>query len=233
MGSLAVVVVLTAPATSAWGAPNPPSDIRLGALPAACARAGDGAVCETASVKALDAARAKLGLGPYALPADFVRLSPAQQWLILADLDRLAYSLRPITGLSAALDPIARQGAAGRADPNPWPLLMRLRGQSQLGYASNWAGGQRNALLAYYGWMYDDGYGSGNVDCRPPVSLGCWGHRQNILAFGHAASLSMGGAAIRGAASYALTVVETSKPPWAYAYTWAAAMADGAGAKKR
>ena len=146
----------------------------------------------------------------------------------LANLDRLAYALRPITGLSAALDAIARQGAAARADPNPWPLLMSLRGQSQIGYASNWAGGQRNALLAYYGWMYDDGYGSGNIDCRSPSAPGCWGHRQAILAFAHAASLSMGAAAVRAAASYALTVVETSRPAWPYSYTWAAAMADGA-----
>jgi hypothetical protein len=230
---MCTLAVLAALAQSAWGAPNPPGDIRLSALPRACERAPTGAACEAASVRALDAARAKLALGPYLLPADFLRLAPARQWLILANLDRAAYSLRPITGLSATLNAIARRGAAARADPDPWPLLMSLHGQSQIGFASNWAGGQPNALVAYYGWMYDDGYGSGNLDCRTPSAPGCWGHRQNILAFSHAASLSMGAAAIRGAVSYALTVVESSRTAWPYSYTWAAAMADGAGAKQR
>ncbi len=227
-----VVAALVALAPSAAGAPNPAANIRIGALPAACERAPSGAVCEAAAIRALDAARAKLGLGRYLLPVDFVRLAAARQWLILADLDRIAYSLRPIAGLSAALNAIARQGARARRDPDPRPLLMSLHGQHQLGFASNWAGGQANALLAYYGWMYDDGYGSDNLDCRRPSAPGCWGHRQDILAFGQAARVSMGAAVIRGSASYALTIVETSTVVWPYTYTWAAAMADGAGAKE-
>jgi hypothetical protein len=227
-----VLALPVAFAASATGAPNPASNIRLGALPRICERAPSGAACETASIRALDAARAKLGLGPYLLPADFVRLAPARQWLILADLDRIAYSLRPIGGLSAALNSIARRGATQRADPDPGPLLMSLHGQSRLGFASNWAGGQPNALVAYYGWMYDDGYGSGNLDCRTPSAPGCWGHRQDVLSFPQAGRLSMGAAAIRGARSYALTVIETSTAVWPYSYTWVAAMADGAGVRR-
>jgi hypothetical protein len=225
-----VVAALVALAPSAAGAPNPAANIRLGALPAACERAPSGAVCETASIRALDGARAKLGLRPYRLPLDFVRLAPARQWLILANLDRIAYSLRPIVGVSAALNAVARQGARARRDPDPGALLMSLHGQHQLGFASNWAGGQANALLAYYGWMYDDGYGSNNLDCRSPSAPGCWGHRQDILAFGQATTVSMGAAAIRSSASYALTIVETSTAVWPYGYTWTVAMADGAGA---
>ena len=227
-----VLALVTALAASASAAPNPPGNIRLGSLPRSCDRAPAGAACETASVRALDAARARLGLGPYLLPADFVALAPARQWLILANLDRLAYSLRPIDGLSAVLNAIARRGAAGRQDPDPEPLLMSLHGQSRIGFASNWAGGQPNALVAYYGWMYDDGYGSGNLDCRTPSAPGCWGHRQDILAFPHAGRLSMGAATVRGAASYALTIVETSTAVWPYSYTWAAAIADGAGVRR-
>jgi hypothetical protein len=205
-------------APGASAAPNPPSNLRLGALPASCGRAPTGTACETASVRALDAARAKLGLGPYLLPGDFVRLAPARQWLILANLDRIAYSLRPIGGLSTALNSIARQGASARGDPDPRPLLMGLHGQSRIGFASNWAGGQPNALVAYYGWMYDDGYRSGNLACATPSASGCWGHRHDIFAFPHAAVLTMGAAAIhpgRGSqASYALTIVETSTHVW-------------------
>jgi hypothetical protein len=227
-----VVAALVALAATATAAPNPAANIRLGALPAACERAPSGAVCEAAAIRALDAARAKLGLGRYLLPVDFVRLAAARQWLILADLDRIAYSLRPIAGLSAVLNAIARQGARARRDPDPSPLLTSLHGQHQLGFASNWAGGQANALLAYYGWMYDDGYGSHNLDCRSPSAPGCWGHRQDILAFGQAARVSMGAAVIRGSASYALTIVETSTAVWPYTYTWSAAMADGADATR-
>jgi hypothetical protein len=227
-----VLALVTLFAASASAAPNPPGNIRLGALPRSCERAPTGAACEPASIRALDTARARLGLGPYLLPADFIALAPARQWLILANLDRIAYSLRPIDGLSAVLNAIARRGAAGRRDPDPGPLLMSLHGQSRIGFASNWAGGQPNALVAYYGWMYDDGYGSGNLDCRTPSAPGCWGHRQDILAFPQAGRLSMGASSLRGIASYALTVVETSTAVWPYSYTWSAALADGAGVRR-
>jgi hypothetical protein len=229
----AVVVVSLAAATAiALGAANPAANIPLGALPAACERAPVGARCENASIRALDAARAKLGLGPYLLGRGFVSLAPARQYLILANLDRVAYSLPPIAGLSGALDTVAEQGATARADPNPWPLLLALHNQRMLGFASNWAGGQPNALLAYYGWMYDDGYRSGNLDCPSPSAAGCWGHRQDILhAFPKGAKLSMGAAVVRRARSYALTIVETSTVPWRYVYTWAQAKANGAGTR--
>ncbi len=29
--------------------------------------------------------------------------------------------------------------------------------------------------------MYDDGLGSGNLDCKKGHEQGCWGHRNNIL----------------------------------------------------
>jgi len=114
-----VLVLLAAFASSASAAPNPAGNIRLGPLPPSCERAPTGAACETAAVRALDTARARLGLGPYLLPADFVGLAPARQWLILANLDRIAYSLRPIGGLSVVLDSIARRGASAREDPDP------------------------------------------------------------------------------------------------------------------
>ena len=177
-------------------------------------------MCERAVVAALDHARHRMGLGAYRLPARFIAMAPARQWLILANLDRIAYSLPTIAGTAAALDAVARQGAAGRVDPNPWPLLSALQGQAEIGYASNWAGGQPNALLAYYFWMYDDGYGSGNIDCPTPTASGCWGHRHDVLAFPQAAALTMGAAALGRAQSYALTIVETSTPVWPYVYRW-------------
>ena len=66
--------------------------------------------------------------------------------------------------------------------------------------------------------MYADGHGDGNIDCHSPSDPGCWGHRRNILAFPAAPALTMGAAALTRARSYALTIVETSTPPWPYAY---------------
>jgi hypothetical protein len=39
-----------------------------------------------------------------------------------------------------------------------------------------------------------------------------------VLAFPHATALTLGTAALKASASYALTIVETTTPPWPYAY---------------
>ena len=220
-GSVGAALAYACVAAAASGAaPNPTADIPLGPLPGVCSSAGPGATCERAVVRALDRARRRMGLSTYKLPAGFTGLAAGHQWLILANLDRIAYSLPPIAGTAAVLDRVARQGAAAHTDPNPWPLLTALHGQARIGFGSNWAGGQPNALIAYYYWVYDDGYGSGNVDCPSPTAPGCWGHRRNILGFPHAQALTMGAAALGRLSSYALTIVETSTPVWPYAYRW-------------
>jgi hypothetical protein len=215
----AALVLLAAPAALATPA-DPPANIPLRGLPAACATAGGGAACERAAIRGLDRAHARLGLPAYRLPPGFVAMPPAHQLLILTDLDRRAYGLTPVPGLATALNRVARSGAAQHGDPNPMPLLESLHGQSIIGFGSDWAGGQPNALVAYYGWMYDDGYGSPNLDCMTPTAAGCWGHRHNILGFAHAPVLTMGASALTTSASYALTIVETSTAPWPYSYRW-------------
>jgi len=230
-------IVACALALGAAGAaanpPDPAANIPIGPFPGACEQSPRGPVCEHSAIHALDAARAKLGLRPYLLPADFVTLAPARQWLILANLDRLAYHLRAIPGLAVALDRVARQGALAHADPDPGPLLSSLPDQSTIGFASNWAGGQPNALIAYYGWMYDDGYGGQNLDCSTPHAAGCWGHRHDILAFPSGGVIAMGAAAIAGSDSYALTIVNTAREPWPFGYTWAQAERAGAGSVRQ
>jgi hypothetical protein len=220
-GTAALIAALAVAATAATalaGPPNPRVDIPIGALPAACERAPTGAACERAAVAALDRAHRALGLAAYALPKGFIAMPAPRQWLVLANRDRAAYGIESIAGTAKPLNRVARKGATAQADPDPWPLLQSLPGQRLIGFGSNWAGGQPNALVAYYGWMYDDGYGSGNLDCATPSDSGCWGHRRNILAFANAPALTMGAAALTRARSYALTIVETSTPPWPYAY---------------
>jgi hypothetical protein len=220
--ALALTAVLALGATGGGAAdaaaPNPPRDIPIGRLPAVCYRHGRGPVCEHAALHALNHARRTLHLAPYRVPPGFTKLSPGRQWLILANLDRAAYHLLPISGIASALNAIARSGAQARTDPNPWPLLQSLHGQAQIGFGSNWAGGQPNGLVAYFGWMYDDGYGGENIDCRTATAAGCWGHRRNILSFATGPVLTMGTAAIHSTTSYALTIVVTSSAPWPLSY---------------
>jgi hypothetical protein len=217
--ALAAAAMVSAPPRAGAAAPrDPPANLPIGPMPSVCAAAGTGRACEDAAVSALDHARGTIGLGSYRLPAGFEKMPASHQWLILANQDRAAYSLPRIAGIATALNRVAHQGAIARRDPDPLPLLMTLHGQRTFGFASNWAGGQLNALVAYYGWMYDDGYGSGNVDCGTPSAPGCWGHRHNVLAFPHATALTLGTAALTARASYALTIVETSTPPWPFAY---------------
>ncbi len=235
--ALAAVLLLGVTA-SASAAPNPATNIPAGPLPHACAVAPKTSICIDAVVVALDRARAHIGLGPYLLPGDFDALPGEEQLLILANLDRLAYGLPPINGLSPALSAVAAVGVTKDADPDPSALLSGL---SSFGWSSNWAGAFGNAPEAYYAWMYYDGWGgkqTSNLDCTSPTASGCWGHRLDVLAFTQQGTLSMGAAVTRdahGQIGYAMTLVWT--PPTAnwtsFTYTWAQAQADGAGSLSR
>jgi hypothetical protein len=130
--------------------------------------------------------------GPICCRADFYSLNGSEQLLILCNLDRLAYGLPAVTGLSPVLNAVAATGVTADADPDPSALLGSL---SSFGWSSNWAGGYGNALEAYYAWMYSDGWAgrrTSNLDCTSPTSSGCWGHRQDVLAFSQPGLLSMG-----------------------------------------
>lgn len=223
-----LVAVPAASASGQWAGSDPSSNFAAGALPASCSGEPDGAACVDAAVSSLDQARASLGQPPYALPADFDSLAGAQQALILTNLDRALYGLPPVPGLAADLDQDAALGVQQDGDPLPSEPGIA-------GFTSNWAGGFANLPFAYEAWMYDDGPGSGNVDCTAADTSGCWGHRHDILwEFGAGDVLGMGAAAGtdgQGAAGYAMLIVD-GWPTAAsgYTYTWSQAVADGAGA---
>jgi hypothetical protein len=234
---LVATVLLLGVTASASAAPNPATNIPAGPLPHACAVAPKTSICIDAVVQALDKARAHIGLGPYLLPADFDALPGDEQLLILSNLDRLAYGLPAINGLSPALSAVAAVGVTNDADPDPSALLTGL---STFGWSSNWAGAFGNAPEAYYAWMYYDGWGgkqTSNLDCTSPTASGCWGHRLDVLAFAQQGTLTMGAAVTRdahGQLGYAMTLVWTPASPWtSFTYTWAQAQADGAGSLNR
>jgi hypothetical protein len=222
--ALAGVIGQGAAAQGPVGA-DPQSNFPLGALPDACWQAPMGASCIRASVAYLDRARAKLGQPGYVLPRNFVSLTPPEQVLVLTNLDRLLYRLAPVPGLTAALDRSASAGVRAQTDPEP--------GAGWYAFTSNWAGGYPNIVLAYEGWMYDDGPGSGNLDCTPSHRSGCWGHRHDILwRFDPDGALAMGAAAHTasgGRSSYAM-LLEQARPGVApvYTYRWRQAIRAGA-----
>ncbi|HEY2653139.1 MAG TPA: hypothetical protein VGI50_14525 [Solirubrobacteraceae bacterium] len=185
------------------------------------------APCLTQAVTFLDRARAKLGQPPYELPGNFASLDPARQALVLTDLDRVMYGLRPIAGLASDLDQAAAAGVRSGNDPLAPPT-------DYLTLTSNWAGGYLNMAFAYEAWMYDDGPGSNNFDCTLLNRSGCWDHRNNILwQFGGRGPLAMGAAAGPGpGGTLGFTVLLVQGAPGytpVYTYTWNEAVAAGAG----
>ena len=122
------------------------------------------------------------------LPLGFGHLTVPEQLFVAVNLERVDRGLAPFVGLTAALNHNAQRGADDANDP-PDP------GRDYALDDAEWAGGSSNGLDAVYGWMYDDGYDSGNLDCMRRDASGCWGHRKGILDdFGSGANLVMGAA---------------------------------------
>ena len=162
------------------------------------------------------------------LPSGFAQLSIPNQLFVAVDLERVDRGLPPFGGLVAPLNDNAQQGANDANDP-PEP------GQAYVLDDAEWAGGSSNGLDAVYGWMYDDGYNSGNLDCQRRSDAGCWGHRKGILDdFGSGPNLVMGAAdgtstdthgGDHGGTSMAVTLAVAGAPTKSYTYSWAQAQA--------
>jgi len=227
--AFALAFVVVASASAAWVGKDPAHNTRIGRLPSSCSSAPTGKQCIDAVVYYLDKARSRVGLPPYALPANFPSLSAPRQLFILVNLDRVQYGLPPIPGMTAALNHDAFVSGVWPADdPHPsnttglttwWP---------------GWAGAFSNAPIAYEGWVWDDGLGSTNPRCTPSDHSRCWGHRHSVLwKFGAGSALAMGVAAGRDSShhrGYAYLFVGGNaayKP--VYTYTWRQAVKDGAG----
>jgi hypothetical protein len=217
-------VLACALAPAAARAADPPANIPLGSWPPACSQESS-AECQQWLLSRLDAARATLGLSAYQLPAAFLTLPADKQIFILADLDRGAYGYTTISGLNAALDEAAAAGVRNGTDPLP-PLVE----SPWNGFGSDWA--STGPLLAYYLWMYDDGYPGPNIDCSSPGASGCWGHRHVILGEGlplpqpEVVGIAT---AQNGAARGGTALIVSSHPGAATYYRWAQAQSEGAG----
>lgn len=164
-----VVVLMASPAHAADPSSNtPPSglyncDVNSSQITASCL---SGAISD------FNTARAKEGLGPINLPANFAYLPVTYQFLVLANIDRADRGLVQFIGLNTTLNSYALQGAQTNSDP-PFPSWTSYG-------AGNWVGSV-SSFWGEYEWMYDDGPGSSNLDCPSTGGPGCWGHRHNIV----------------------------------------------------
>ena len=180
--------------------------------------------CLDAVLDAINHAHALERVRPMVLPANFAQLSIPEQLLVAVNLERVDRGLPAFGGLTAALNRNAQKGADDANDP-PDP------GQAYDLDDAEWAGGSSNGLDAVYGWMYDDGFDSGNLDCPHRGAAGCWGHRKGILDdFGSGPHLVMGAAVDvtgdthRGddrGTSMAVTLAVAGAPVQTFTYSWA------------
>ena len=193
-------------------------------------RAGtdDSPACIGAVLAAIDHAHAGEGIRPMVLPNGFASMSIPDQLFVAVNLERVDRRLPAFGGLTTALDQDTRKGADDANDP-PDP------GQAYDLDDAEWAGGSSNGLDAVYGWMYDDGFDSGNLDCLRRGAAGCWGHRKGILDdFGSGPNLVMGAAVDMvsdthkgdiGGTSMAVTLAVASVPVHTFTYSWAQVVA--------
>jgi hypothetical protein len=178
--------------------------------PGVCAGRGNNQTCNREVLKAIAHARKvleKMGGMSFSLKA-YLKLTPAEQLFVTADLERTERGLPPATVLTKSLDKVAKLGARRDEDPPLSQVPARLPGGGYVvSLGGNWAEGWHNALGADYGWMYDDGPNSPNEDCTKGDDSGCWGHRDNILGTFSSTAICDGGAsALAMGAGYAASI---------------------------
>jgi hypothetical protein len=191
------------------------------------------ATCIKHALAAINRARSLEHVRRMILPGNFTKLTFAEQTFVVTDLERVDRGLAPFRGLTAKLNRTAKAAAVADVDPVPaTSLIGRVVVQD---YASNWTS-NFGPLAGDYGWMYDDGYGSYNIDCPVASAPGCWGHRDIILdPYGHKSMLisGVGCDPQSGLLSIAqLFVAGKGKAP-TFTYSWAKARAHGAGGYNR
>ena len=188
--------------------------------------------CISRAVAAINRARSLEHVRPMVLPDNFPKLTFAEQTFVVSNLERVDRGLRPFRGITARLNQTATAAAQRRVDPAPDTATVGRF--VVLTYGSNWTE-NFGPLAGDYGWMYDDGYGSYNMDCRSPAASGCWAHRDVILSTYSNKPLLVSGAGSdkqNGLVSIAQMFVGGQGQAPAFTYTWAQALHHGADAHR-
>ena len=186
------------------------------------------AACITKALAAINRARSFEHVRPMILPDNFTKLSFAEQTFVISNLERVDRGRRPFMGITSELNQTATKAAQERVDPAPETTAVGRF--AVLTYGSNWTA-NFGPLAGDYGWMYDDGYGSYNVDCSSPGATGCWAHRDVILSTYSNKPLLISGAGSdkqNGLVSIAQMFVGGQGAAPSFTYTWAQALRHGA-----
>jgi hypothetical protein len=173
--AFASLAFVSSAAASESPIPNPTSNRTPSqATENACFSDQTSQTCTNDALADLNAARVSEGVVPMVLPGDWNSLTIEQQLLVVSNLERIDRGLAAIQGLTTNLNANAQNAANNDADPDTEDVTY--------GYATGaWEGGYVSPLMSDFAWVYDDGYGSGNLDCTSPTDSGCWGHRDGIL----------------------------------------------------
>ena len=164
---------------------------------------------------------AQEGLPPLSLPTNWTSLTPKEQMFVAVNMERVSRGLSAIPVLVNTYDAQVTLGMQNDNDPD----LSSV--QTDWSSESIWAGGNATVLGAMYGWLYQDGYGVGNLDCTTPTAPGCWGHREAILdnpngSLNPVEMDAIVGTDNNGAPSYAAAFTTNTQTPAAnILFTWA------------
>ena len=143
-------------------------------------------LCTAQQLQALNSAQESEGIIPVVLPTNWNSLTIPEQLFVLVDLERVDRGLPPYLGINAALSAATVKPALLNQDPTVAPgfhIAINSNGWYALGGV--WAGAY-SPLDSVFGWFYSDGWGGSraatfNFDCTSAKSLGCWGHRDELL----------------------------------------------------
>jgi hypothetical protein len=198
--------------------------------PCASGQLDQSTACQASELSQIDSARANEATGPMNLPSNYASLTVPEQIFVVTELERVDRGLPPLLGLTATADASAQAGAVAGTDPAA-PAGSRSA-------ATAWSGGDNSPLEADFGWMYDDGCGtgpaggpgSGNIACTTSTSWDqwpSWGHRDVILSSlllpGCAACVAGAGySTAPGYPSFTLVVAAPSGSTPPLVFTWSA-----------
>ncbi|HEY7947215.1 MAG TPA: IPT/TIG domain-containing protein [Acidimicrobiales bacterium] len=159
---------------------NPPSNVRS-QVPFNCDNfAIDNTPnCIYSALLNINYARSLEGVGPMVLPISYASMPPAEQLLVIFNLERTSRGLPAFAELDATADNDALIGAQGSTDPPNQGSWSFQAGPSIAAF------GIGTALEADWEWMYTDGcypyVGNANCSSISPNDPGGWGHRDAIL----------------------------------------------------
>jgi len=229
VASAALVMMGVGPAMALVSSTANPSTNTAFVGTSACVQTGgaqpdSSPACVRADLAEIDAARAKEGVNPMDLPANYAQLTGAQQQFVVINLERVDRRVPAVVGLTSPINALAAAGANAGTDPE-----FPASGLSWGG--SIWAAGFASTLEADFAWMYNDGPGSDNIACLTPTASGCWGHRDVILENPTCARLVEGAADAftNSVTQYAAELQQPTGAQPALVYSWATAVAAGAG----